>query len=80
MGKPYKRKPGEQYRPNTVCCLFCGRIFLGQFHLSLHLQEKAKPLWKRALYRRFVLAKLATRETGLPLPYTDLTRKDVKRL
>lgn len=41
------------YRALTVCCVYCGRLFLGETWLMHHLHTIAKkPLWQRALVTR----------------------------
>lgn len=65
MTKRQKRKILP--RETSVCCVACGRVFLGQFHLQMHKDQLAKPLWYRALYKRWVATRVLAAESGVVL-------------
>ena len=48
----------ERYRLDTLCCVYCGRVFIGEINLDLHLKKLSLPLWQRALYTRYREQKL----------------------
>lgn len=45
------------YQPRRVCCVICGREFLGEHWLNRHVFEMELPLFYRALRARYISVK-----------------------